>query len=97
MWRLRLGDRHHLARLGFGGILGGVRADDIGRKRLMMFSIFSYALFTGMTAFAYDFTSLAVLRFITGIAIGSEWRTGIALVAETWPNRARPPNSYVSR
>ena len=27
---------------------------------------------------------------MTGIALGSEWSTGIALVAESWPDRARP-------
>jgi MFS family permease len=31
-----------------------------------------------------------VFRFLTGFALGSEWSTGIALVAETWPDRARP-------
>jgi MFS family permease len=75
---------------GIGGMLGGILADYIGRKRTMMFSVFFYALFTGLTAFAWDITSLLALRFITGVALGSEWSTGIALVAETWPNRARP-------
>lgn len=75
---------------GIGGLLGGIAADYIGRKRMMMLSVFCYALFTGLTAFAGSFLSLAVLRFITGLAIGSEWSTGIALVAETWPDRARP-------
>ena len=75
---------------GFGGLLGGIGADYFGRKRMMMLSILGYASFTGLTAFADSFVQLAALRFITGIAIGSEWSTGIALVAETWPNRARP-------
>jgi MFS family permease len=75
---------------GIGGLLGGVLADYIGRKRMMMYSVFFYALFTGLTAFANSFLSLGLLRFITGLAIGSEWSTGIALVAETWPDRARP-------
>jgi MFS family permease len=30
------------------------------------------------------------MRFLTGLALGSEWSTGIALVAESWPDRARP-------
>ena len=75
---------------GLGGLIGGIAADYIGRKRMMMLSILGYAIFTGLTAFAESFTQLAILRFITGLAIGSEWSTGIALVAETWPNRARP-------
>ena len=75
---------------GVGGLLGGVAADYIGRKRMMMLSILGYAIFTGLTAFAGSFIQLVVLRFITGLAIGSKWSTGIALVAETWPTRARP-------
>ncbi len=75
---------------GIGGLIGGVLADYIGRKRMMMLSIFSYAMFTGLTAFSTSFVALIVLRFITGLAIGSEWSTGIALVAVTWPERARP-------
>ena len=75
---------------GIGGLIGGVLADYIGRKRVMMLSIFFYALFTGLTAFSNGFVALAALRFVTGLAIGSEWSTGIALVAETWPDRARP-------
>jgi len=75
---------------GIGGLAGGVAADYIGRKRMMLLSILGYALFTGLTAFAQSFAALAALRFITGLAIGSEWSTGVALVAETWPNRARP-------
>ena len=75
---------------GIGGLAGGVAADYVGRKRMMIVSIVGYALLTGLTAFANSFAALAALRFVTGLAIGSEWSTGIALVAETWPNRARP-------
>ncbi len=75
---------------GIGGLAGGVAADYIGRKRMMLWSILGYALLTGLTAFSTSFAMLAALRFVTGLAIGSEWSTGVALVAETWPNRARP-------
>lgn len=75
---------------GIGGLAGGIMADYIGRKRMMLYSVFFYALFTGLTAFANDFWTFCFLRFITGFAMGSEWSTGVALLAETWPNRARP-------
>ena len=75
---------------GIGGLAGGVAADYVGRKRMMLWSILGYALLTGLTAFSTSFAMLAALRFVTGLAIGSEWSTGVALVAETWPNRARP-------
>ena len=75
---------------GIGGLAGGVLADYLGRKRVMLWSVFLYALFSGLTALVSDFSQLALLRFVTGLAMGSEWATGVSLVAETWPNRARP-------
>ncbi len=75
---------------GLGGLVGGVLADYVGRKRMMLWSVFLYAVFTGFTALAIGFWSMLALRFLTGIAMGSEWSTGAALVAETWPEKARP-------
>ena len=76
---------------GIGGLLGGVAADYIGRKRMMMLSILGLRPLHRPHRFRQQLSSsCGLLRFITGLAIGSEWSTGIALVAETWPNRARP-------
>jgi MFS family permease len=75
---------------GTGGLIGGTLADYVGRKRMMIWSVFLYAVFTGITALSQTFLMFAVLRFITGLAMGSEWSTGVAMVAETWPDRARP-------
>jgi MFS family permease len=75
---------------GIGGMLGGILADYVGRKRMMIASVFFYAVFSGVTALAANFTVFCLLRFVTGFAMGSEWCTGVALLAETWPNRARP-------
>jgi MFS family permease len=74
---------------GIGGIIGGVLADYFGRKRTMIFAILAYSITTGLTALAFDWFSFAVLRFLVGIAIGSEWATGASMVAEMWPDRAR--------
>ncbi|MFE7276782.1 MULTISPECIES: MFS transporter [Streptomyces] len=74
---------------GFGGILGGIFADYFGRRRALLTSMVLYATFTGLTALSWSWTSFLVLRFITGFALGSEWGTGTALVAETWPKNAR--------
>lgn len=75
---------------GAGGIIGGILADYVGRKRMMLWSVFLYAVLTGLTALSTSFWVLVGLRFVTGLAMGSEWSTGVALLAETWPNRARP-------
>jgi MFS family permease len=72
-----------------GGMTGGVLADYIGRRRTMILAIVTYSIMTGLTALAFDWRSFAVLRFLVGIAIGSEWVTGASLVAEFWPDRAR--------
>ncbi len=74
---------------GIGGLIGGVLADYLGRKRTMMIAIIGYSVMTGLSAFAWDWVSFAVLRFLVGLAIGSEWVTGTSIVAELWPDKAR--------
>jgi len=72
-----------------GGVIGGIVADYIGRKRSMLLAILAYSLTTGLSAFAWDWVSFAVLRFLVGVAIGSEWATGASIVSEVWPDHAR--------
>jgi hypothetical protein len=61
---------------GIGGMIAGVLADYIGRKRTMILAILTYSIMTGLSAFAWDWVSFAVMRFLVGLAIGSEWVTG---------------------
>jgi MFS family permease len=74
---------------GVGGVIGGVLADYIGRRRTMIFAILGYSIMTGLSAFAWDWMSFMVLRFLVGVAIGSEWSTGASLTAEVWPDKMR--------
>lgn len=74
---------------GVGGILGGILADYVGRRRTMIYAILAYSLVTGLSALAFDWVSFAALRFLVGIAIGSEWSTGASITAEVWPDHAR--------
>jgi MFS family permease len=74
---------------GVGGMLGGVLCDYFGRKRTMILAILAYSIMTGLSAFAWDWVSFAVLRFLVGVAIGSEWPTGVSIVSELWPDRVR--------
>lgn len=74
---------------GVGGFIGGILADYIGRRRTMILAILAYSLTTGLSAFAWDWVSFALLRFIVGVAIGSEWATGASMTAEVWPDHAR--------
>ena len=74
---------------GIGGMIGGVLADYVGRKRMMIIAILAYSLMTGLSAVSWDWTSFVILRFLVGIAIGSEWATGASMTAEVWPDHAR--------
>lgn len=74
---------------GIGGMIGGVLADYIGRKKMMIVAIIAYSVATGLSAFSFDWMSFAILRFLVGIAIGSEWATGSSMMAELWPDNAR--------
>ena len=74
---------------GVGGLLGGILADYIGRKRSMTLTILAYSLLTGLSALSWDWLSFAALRFLVGLAIGSEWATGASITAELWPDKAR--------
>ncbi len=74
---------------GIGGLCGGILADYIGRKRTMIYAILAYSILTGLTALSFDWISFALLRFLVGMAIGSEWATGSSMMAELWPQNAR--------
>lgn len=72
-----------------GGLLSGVLTDYFGRRRVLMYSILTYAIATGLTALAPNFALFLLLRVIAGLGMGAEWGPGSALVAETWSDRTR--------
>lgn len=74
---------------GIGGILGGILSDYLGRQRTLVYAVLAYSLVTGLSAFAWSLTSFIALRFIEGVALGSEWGTGTSMVAEMWPDKHR--------
>jgi len=55
----------------------------------MLLAILAYSIMTGLSAFAWDWWSFAILRFLVGVCIGSEWVTGTSIVAELWPDKNR--------
>lgn len=72
-----------------GGVLFGWLGDRIGRVRAMSFSIFTYAIFTGLCGFATEAWHVAGLRFIASLGMGGEWALGVALVNELWTSGNR--------
>ncbi len=72
-----------------GGFFGRI-GDLMGRSRALSLTILTYALFTGLSAFAQNWWQLLIFRFLTALGIGGEWAVGSALLAETWPKSWRP-------
>jgi MFS family permease len=72
-----------------GGVAAGVLADYLGRKRTLMLSILCYAIFAGLASISWNYHSLLIFRFLTGLGLGAEWGPGAAIVAEFWPPVSR--------
>jgi MFS family permease len=75
-----------------GGWLAGLIADKFGRVRVLQLTIVWFALFTFLSGFANNFTTLFILRGFQGLGFGGEWAVGSVLVGETirtkWRGRA---------
>ena len=69
----------------FGGALFGLLGDRIGRVKTFSYTIFLFAIATGLTYFAHNIIALYALRFLAGIGAGGEYGVGIALIAENFP------------
>lgn len=76
-----------------GGAVGGLGfamlGDRIGRVRVMSLTIVAYSVFSALTFFARSVCEVDVLRFLVALGTGGEWAVAAALVAETFPPRAR--------
>ena len=68
----------------FGGALFGLLGDRIGRVKTFSYTIFLFAIATGLTYLAHNITALYALRFLAGIGAGGEYGVGIALIAENF-------------
>ena len=72
-----------------GGLFFGALADRWGRKPTLALTILIYSVFSGMTYLASSLWQIALLRFVVALGVGGEWSVAAALVAETFPARAR--------
>jgi MFS family permease len=73
-----------------GGAFFGRLGDILGRSRSLAATIFTYAIFTGVSFFAQTWWQLLIFRFIAALGIGGEWAVGSSLLSETWPRKWRP-------
>lgn len=78
-----------LAGMFVGAAVSGTLADRYGRKVVLMVTLLVYSVATGLTALAWGYGVLLVLRFVTGLGLGGELPVASTLVAEVAPARRR--------
>jgi len=82
-----------LAARPIGAFVFGWLAERFGRRPVLMADIILFSIFEFASGFAPTLTSLLVLRFCFGVAMGGEWGLGASLVMESIPARLRGPVS----
>ncbi|TDE25341.1 MFS transporter [Actinomadura sp. 6K520] len=73
--------------LGYGGfmLLGGRTADLLGHRRVFLFWLVVFLLFSGLGGFATNGWMLLAARFVTGVASAFMAPAGLALVTAMFP------------
>jgi MFS transporter, AAHS family, 4-hydroxybenzoate transporter len=92
----------HISRLAFGLVMSaapiglvigalaaGPASDRIGRKGVLITSVFLFGVFTIATAFTNSPASMALLRVLTGIGLGAAMPNTTTLLSEYAPQRKR--------
>ncbi|MGJ7550152.1 MFS transporter [Pseudomonas alloputida] len=72
-----------------GAFMAGPLADRFGRKRVLLWSVACFGVFSLAAAFAQDLHSLALLRLLTGLGLGGAMPNAITLTSEYCPQRRR--------
>lgn len=85
---LRTGTLFFLGML-IGAAVFGRLADRYGRRRVLLATVAMDAVFGLASAFAPDFATLLVLRFLTGLAVGGTLPVDYAMMAEFLPPSRR--------
>ena len=72
-----------------GALLFAPLADRIGRRRVIIWSCIAFGICTLLTVWMSSLTSLLVLRFFTGLGLGSALPNAIGLASEYAPQKRR--------
>jgi len=75
--------------LAAGALSAGPLADRLGRKKVLVGSVFVLGLFTLLSAQAANLEQLTVLRFITGVGLGAAMPNAVTLMSEFCPSSRR--------
>jgi MFS transporter, AAHS family, 4-hydroxybenzoate transporter len=77
----------------FGWMVGAVAfsmlADRIGRRKSILYAVFTFSIFTIALSFTRDIVQLSVVRFISALGIGGGMPMAISLVADYAQQKTR--------
>jgi len=73
----------------FGGWIAGAMCDRYGRVRVLQVTVVWYAVFTFLSGFAPNFSTLFFTRAMQGLGFGGEWAAGAVLLGEVIQDRYR--------
>src|SRR6202012_1161623 len=72
-----------------GALAAGPASDRIGRKWVLITSVFLFGVFTIATAFTQSPLQMATLRLLAGIGLGAAMPNSTTLLSEYAPQRKR--------
>lgn len=78
-----------LVGLGIGALAAGPCADRLGRKAVLVLSVFFFGMWSLAAARATSIESLTLLRFFTGLGLGAAMPNAVTLMSEYAPARIR--------
>jgi predicted MFS family arabinose efflux permease len=70
----------------------GVLSDRVGRKLVLVPSVFAFAILSWASGLAHNFHQLLLVRALMGVAGGPTWSTMTALIEESSPSERRGRN-----
>jgi putative MFS transporter len=93
-WNLTTNGKALVIGSGFGGMFVGAivlsaLADRFGRRRVFLWNLMIYSVFTLAGAFSPNLTWLAILRFCAGFGLGAELSLSDTYLSELLPGRVR--------
>jgi AAHS family 4-hydroxybenzoate transporter-like MFS transporter len=75
--------------LAFGALVSGPLSDRVGRRALIVGSVFLFGVACVASAFSTTMSQLTVLRFVTGIGLGAAMANAVTMIDEFCPTGRR--------
>ena len=63
--------------------------DHLGRRKLLIWSVIGYTIFTALTAFSWDIWSFTVFQLVARIFLGAEYAAAVTMCVEEFPAERR--------